>query len=151
VARTIASSNGSPDKGGRRTLEQAIKREFLAREIVIDCPSSGCSGKFLTERREINRPSGTGARVVLRCTRQPEEHEVTLSMDPLTVEEADALKSSLVRGESLACVRCGDPLELGSVESPDGWAKSVNSQAVYHCPWCGVKWVPPVETKRRAS
>jgi hypothetical protein len=101
--------------------------------------------------REEERHGGSGTRLVLRCTREPTEHEVTLTMDPYKTEEVDQMKSKLARGEQPSCARCRSELSLGSTEGPQAWGKSADSQAVYFCPWCGVSWVPPVDLKRRAG
>ena len=76
---------------------------------------------------------------------------MTLTMDPYTQDETDQVKARLLRGEPPTCVRCGTELSLGSTPSPDGWAKTANSRETYHCPWCGVRWVPPTDQKRRAG
>lgn len=150
-ARTSRHASASDGESARRSVTSAMRRKFLAGERIIDCPNRACLGRILTCSRTIERPGGPGTRVVLRCTRNPAEHEVTLSLEPYTPEEEDVLKSSLSRGERPACGRCGSEMDLGSVDSPDGWAKSVNAQAAYYCSWCGVRWVPPVDLKRRAG
>jgi hypothetical protein len=151
VARTSRRAGAADGESAHRSLKRVMKQKFLAGERIIDCPNRTCPGRILTCSRSIERPGGSGTRVVLRCTRNPEEHEVVVSLEPYTPEEEDVLKSSLSRGERPACGRCGSEMDLGSVESPDGWAKSVNAPAAYYCPWCGVRWVPPVDVKRRAG
>ncbi|UCC73359.1 MAG: hypothetical protein JSV86_01990 [Gemmatimonadota bacterium] len=151
VVRLAASVNGSEPGARRRRLSDAVRREFLARALVIDCPHDDCSGMLLTGAREIERSGGSGSRIVFRCTREPEGHEVTVTMDPYTADEVERLKASLYRGERLVCVRCGTALELGSVASKDGWAKSLQAGAAFYCNWCGVKWVAPAELSERAG
>ncbi len=150
VARPTVEENGSAPGATRRRVSDAVRQRFLARAIAVDCPQAGCGGMLLTEARQIERPGGSGARLVFRCTRQPEAHEFTVSMDPYTPEEEERLKALLYRGEPLVCVRCGTVLELGSTGSRDGWAKSVESGAAFYCSWCGVKWVAPAEMSGRA-
>lgn len=149
-----ASSAAAPvasGSAGRRVALEAIRRGFLRRERYLNCPNPACQGLIVSSMRVLERHGGSGTRLVLRCTREPSEHEVTLTMDPYTPEEVEQMKSKLIRGESPSCVRCGSELSLGSTEGPNAWGKSVGSQAAYHCPWCGVKWVPPVDLKRRAG
>jgi DNA-directed RNA polymerase subunit RPC12/RpoP len=146
VERPVAD----PEHGGRRLITESMKGSFLAKESIVDCPDPGCRGLFLTDKRAIER-HGSGARVVLHCTRRPEEHDITLALDPYSSEEQETLKSVLLRGEAPVCSRCGSELELGSTESPQPWAKAADAQQAYHCPWCGVRWVPPVGLKLRAG
>jgi hypothetical protein len=148
VARPEKSSGGG---NGRKSVAEAVRRELYARSVIIDCTHADCAGMFLTGAREINHLRGSGSRVVLRCTRHPDDHELTVSIEPCTPEEVERLKASLFRGERLACVRCGTPLELGSVEAKDGWAKSLDSGAAFHCPWCGVSWAIPADMKGRVG
>lgn len=150
-ARVNAAESGLEPGKRRKKLSEPVKREFLAQAIVIDCPHAGCEGMLLTSAREIERPGGNGARLVFRCTRHPQSHDVTVTMDPYTGEEIEQLKAALYRGEQLKCVRCGTPLELGSASSQDGWAKSVDSPAAFYCAWCGVRWDAPAELSRRAG
>ncbi len=141
----------SSSTAGRRSHADAVRHELLAGSIVVECPHRGCAGMLLTGSREIEWPGGTGARLTFRCTREPQSHEVVVTMDPYTPEEVESLKALLYRGEQLACVRCGTVLSLGSQSSQDGWAKSLDSDAAFYCSWCGVKWVAPTELTRRAS
>jgi hypothetical protein len=151
VARSSVVGNGSDRGKKRQLLSEPVRREFLEQAIVVDCPHADCDGMLLTSAREIERPGGSGARLVFRCTRQPESHEVTVTMDPYTAEEIERLKAALYRGEPLLCVRCGTHLELGSVLSQDGWAKSLDSPAAFYCAWCGVRWDAPAELSKRAG
>jgi hypothetical protein len=150
AARRTGSDNGSEPATRRRKLADAIRVEFLDRAIVIDCPHDDCGGMLLTGAREIERGGG-GARIVIRCTRHPEAHEVKVAMEPYTAEEVERLRERLYRCESLACMRCGTAMELGSAKSNDGWAKSLESGAAFYCNWCGVKWVAPAEMSKRAG
>ncbi len=151
VARLAVWENGEEPGSGRLSAKLRIREEFLTRAILIACPESGCRGILLTGAREVERSGGNSARIIMRCTRDPEHHEFAITMDAYDAEEVDDLKASLYRGEQLACVRCGTPLELGSVASQDGWAKSLESGAAFYCSWCGVRWVAPNETSRRAG
>ncbi|MGD2216653.1 MAG: hypothetical protein PVJ64_07850 [Gemmatimonadales bacterium] len=151
AARWSVTGNGSDPGQQRQRRSEGVKREFLARAIVIDCPHADCDGMLLTGAREIERLGGSGARLVFRCTREPESHEVTVTMDPYTAEEVERLKAALYRGEALGCVRCGTLLELGSVSSQDGWAKSLDSSAAFYCAWCGVRWEAPAELSKPAG
>lgn len=151
AARTSVSENGLEPGKKRKRLADVVRREFLARAMVIDCPHGGCVGKLLTSARQIERPGGSGARLVFRCTRHPDSHDVTVTMDPYSAEEIERLKAALYRGEALRCVRCGTPLELGSASSQDGWAKSLDSSAAFYCSWCGVRWDAPAELSKRAG
>jgi hypothetical protein len=148
LGRASVPADGSEERRSRRLADDALRRAFLAREAVIDCPYRGCQGLLLTRRREISRPGGTGARVVLRCTRHPETHDVMIALEPYSAEEVDQLGSMLLRGESLRCVRCGSLLQLGSLDSPEGWGRSVSSAPAYYCGWCGVRWVPASGERR---
>ncbi len=151
ASRAGQSGNGSDPGRQRQMRSEPVRREFLAGAIVIDCPHAGCDGMLLTHAREIERPGGSGARLLFRCTRDPESHEVTLTMDPYTAEEVEGLKAVLYRGEPLECVRCGTPLELGTVTSQDGWAKTLDSSVAFYCAWCGVRWDAPAELNKRAG
>ena len=151
AARSSASENGEDPGKRRKMLAEPVRREFLARAIVVDCPHTDCDGMMLTGEREIERPGGSGSRLIFRCTRHPESHDVTVTMDPYTAEEIERLKAALYRGEPLVCVRCGTPLELGSASSQDGWAKSLDISAAFYCAWCGVRWDAPAELSKRAG
>jgi len=119
----------------------------LAREVLIDCPHDGCVGKILTGQRQIGDTAGTGSRLALSCTREPEEHVITLSIEPLTTEEKESLKAASDRGEKLHCKRCGTPLKKGTVEVADAWTETVSREKAHCCTWCGVKWLVPAEEK----
>ncbi|NIR73788.1 MAG: hypothetical protein GWM93_20610 [Gemmatimonadetes bacterium] len=147
TAGDVNGASGSADSSSRQVRMGEVKRSYTARERLIDCPHRECPGLLLTGTREVER-HGSAARIALRCTREPEDHEVTLSIEPYTAEETDVFKSQLLRGDPPACVRCGSEMDLGSVDSPDGWGNSEQAQPAYFCPWCGLRWVPSVETKR---
>jgi hypothetical protein len=149
VAKVLV--NGSEPGERQRVRQKEVRRSFLERAVVIDCPADGCDGKLLPDRREIIQPGGSGSRILLRCTRDPEGHDVTMTMDPYKPEEEDQLKSMLVRGERPKCVRCRTSLELGSVDDVGGWGKSMDASVAFHCGWCGVRWVPPTDLKCRAG
>lgn len=134
----------------RQSVAREVKRSYTARERLIDCPHAECPGLLLTGTREVER-HGSASRITLRCTREPDEHETVLSMEPYTAEETEAFKSHLLRGDHLACLRCRSEMQLGTVDSPEGWGKSAASEPAYYCPWCGLRWVPPVEMKQRAG
>jgi|GEM_PF-3128245 len=139
------------DSEGGEPVAAAIKREFLMRPVVIDCPRPGCVGMLLPGRREVSRPGGTRVRIVLRCTREPEDHDFVISMDPYTADEVEQLKTSLHRGERLTCPRCGTSMVFGSLTEDDGWGKPVDIGESHYCAWCGLRWSPPNEVKERAG
>ena len=143
-------ARGSDQEGGQ-SVAAAIKREFLRRPVVIDCPRPGCVGLLLPGRREVSRPGGTRVRIVLRCTREPEDHDFVISMDPYTGDEVEQLTTSLRRGEGLICPRCGAPMQYGVLTEDDGWGKPVDIGEGHYCAWCGVIWSPPEEAQERAS
>jgi len=141
------SMNGSDRTDGRSTAAEWIKLAFLAREILIDCPKAGCAGKILTGQRRFGETAGTGSRIVLRCTREPEEHEIAVTIEPYTAEEKEALEASHGSEKRVQCKRCETPMKLGSVEVSDAWTDSVSTESAYFCPWCGVKWMVPSDVK----
>jgi hypothetical protein len=145
VARFEVSSNGGGQSNGRSAVAESTKASFLAREVLIDCPHAGCVGKILTGKRHFGDTAGTGSRIALSCTREPEEHVVTISIEPLNSKEKETLKAASDRNEKLHCKRCGTGLKKGTVEVADAWTESVSRQAAYCCPWCGVKWPVPAE------
>ena len=147
TARLEASRNGSGRTNGRSAAAESTKASFLAREVLIDCSHAGCEGKILTGKRQLGDTAGTGSRIALSCTREPEEHEITISIEPLTTEEKEALKASSDRNEQLQCKRCGTRLKMGQVEVADAWTGTVSRESAYCCPWCGVKWLVPAEEK----
>ena len=124
---------------------ESIKASFLAREVLIDCPHAGCVGKMLTGQRQFGDTAGTGSRIALSCTREPEEHVITVSIEPLTTEEKESLKATSDRGEKLHCKRCGTHLKKGTVEVSDAWTETVSRESAHCCPWCAVKWLVPAE------
>ncbi len=138
-----------PRGANGRLAEKRIHRQFIARETIIDCPHPGCPGIYLTGRREIQRPPGTGARVILRCTRRPSEHESTLAMPAYSTEEREALRAALLKNETPRCTRCKTQLELPKVDAAGvggaraGGAGGAGGAATYYCSWCGVKWRAP--------
>lgn len=136
---------------GGQPVAAAIKREFLKRPIVIDCPRPGCVGMLLPDRREMSRPGGARVRIVLRCTREPKEHDFVISMDPYAADEVEQFKTKLRRGEPLVCPRCGTAMEHGSLTEDDGWGNLVDIGESHYCPWCGVRWSPPDELKANAG
>ncbi len=144
-ARPDAPRRGSDLGNGRSRAAESVKVKvaFLAKEILIDCPRPGCVGKLLTIRRRFGDTAGTGSRVVLHCTREAEDHEVTITMEPYTTEEKEELEGLHSTAKTLRCRRCDTSLELGSVEAQDAWTDSVNGEAGYFCPWCGLKWLLP--------
>jgi hypothetical protein len=142
-ARRDAPRRGSDLGNGRSSAAESVKVAFLAKEILIDCPRPGCVGKLLMSRRRFGDTAGTGSRVVLHCTRGAEDHEVTITMEPYTTEEKEELEALQSMAKTLRCRRCDTSLELGSVEVQDAWTDSVNSEAAYYCPWCGLKWLLP--------
>jgi len=145
VARLGVSSKGGGQSNGRSAAAESTKASFLAREVLIDCPHAGCEGKILTSKRQFGDTAGTGSRIALSCTREPEEHVVTVSIEPLTTKEKEALKASSDKNEKLHCKRCGTSLKMGTVEVADAWTESVSRETAYGCPWCGVKWLAPAE------
>jgi DNA-directed RNA polymerase subunit RPC12/RpoP len=132
---------------GRSSGADSVRPAFLARDVVIDCPQSGCPGKILTVRREFAESGGTASRVVLRCTRAPEEHELAITIEPFSAEEKEELRAQQQRGEEMLCRRCGTTMEHRTVLVPDAWTDSVSQEEAYACPWCGVKWLVPAELK----
>ena len=123
----------------------------MARPILIDCPYAGCSGKYLTDAREIVLQAGTGARVVLRCTRNPAEHDSKIIVEPFSDEEAEQLEAARSRGERLTCQHCGTQLEPAHGESEGMRDSEVEGPTVYQCSWCGARWRPPNETGSEAG
>ncbi len=146
TARYYASNNRNGRTSKRGSAAKSTRASFLAREILIDCPHPGCEGKILTSKRQLGDTAGTGSRIAMSCTREPEEHVVTISIDPLTRDEQEALKLSSERKDKIHCKRCGTRMKKGTVEVADAWTETVNRETAYRCPWCGVKWVP-VEDK----
>lgn len=138
------------DSGGGQVVAAAIKQEFLRRPVVIDCPRPGCIGMLLPDRREITRPGGARVRIVLRCTREPQDHDFVITMDPYAADEAEQLNTKLRRGEQPVCPRCSAALEFGSLREDDGWGNLVEIGESHYCPWCGVRWSPPDELKGNA-
>lgn len=147
VARSGVSSNGTGRTNGRSAAAEKVRALFLAREVLIDCPHAGCAGKILTSKRQFGESVGTGSRIALSCTREPEEHQITISIEPLTTEEKDSLKGSIDKNEKLHCERCNTRLKMVTVEVADAWTESVSRESAYCCPWCGVKWLVPAEDK----
>lgn len=145
VARLKVSSNGIGRTNARSAAAESTKASFLAREVLIDCPHAGCVGKILTGKRQLVDTAGTGSRIALSCTREPEEHEITISIEPLTTQEKEALKASSDMNEKLHCKRCGTHLKMVTVEVADAWTESMSRESAYCCPWCGVKWLVPAE------
>jgi DNA-directed RNA polymerase subunit RPC12/RpoP len=96
---------------------------------------------MLTARREFAESGGTASRIVLRCTREPEEHDLRISIEPYSSEEKEQLETLQERGDPLVCRRCGTAMEQGTVRIADAWTDSVNREEGYSCPWCGVKWL----------
>lgn len=135
-----AESNGGGD------LER-VRREFVAREMVIDCSYAECRGVLVTDGREIIPRASWGAKVILRCSRHPDEHEFTLLMGPYTAEQQKELVAALREGTRMPCVLCGTPLELASEAAPGSSGGESEGQPTYACPWCGVRWVPPADER----
>ncbi len=121
---------------------ERIRRAFFARDVIIDCSRPDCQGIYLTAARELLASLGSGSRVVLRCTRDEEEHSVTIQMKPYEEAEVELLSSALIRGESLRCPRCSTALRGGQLNDGTGPAIGSGGDDVSLCPWCGVRWIP---------
>lgn len=139
-----AESNG-------RAVRNGVKVEFMCREPVIACPHPRCAGMLVTGRRELIDWGRTGSRVVLRCSREPQEHSFTLSMEPYTVEEHDRFKVALHRSEGPCCPRCGTGLQAPSANGNGNGGAGGRDRGAYRCGWCGLRWLPGSDAQRRVS
>lgn len=149
VARKEGRAGREPN--GRARAKERVKRDYLAGEILIDCPHGGCLGKYVTECREIQSASASGARIILKCTRGAEDHEFTLQMPAYDKAEVEELSAAVMRGERPRCGRCDTPLEA-LAEGGEGMAgEPLQAANAYHCPWCGVRWAPSRQVLNRVS
>ncbi len=148
LARPSFESAGTSSGRGEDRVATALQLAFLARDILLDCPQQGCPGMLLTGLREIERQQDGTARVVLRCTRQPEDHEFTIAIPSCTADEEERLRTSQSRGEQLLCVRCRTPLAPDPPDENGAGAKSSGQPRAHTCPWCGVRWAPTGEPVR---
>lgn len=146
-ARRQAGGRDYDPATGRSAYTESVRPAFLARDIVIDCPHPDCHGLLPTGQRAFGEAGGTASQVVLRCTREPEDHEIAIWIEPYSLEERERLKQAHLEGKPLACARCGTSLKLGTVAIADEWTESVSREEAYFCPWCGVKWPLPGELK----
>ena len=138
-ARVVTVRRDEDDReASGRSAGQDMRSRFMARAIVIDCPHSGCSGKYITGAREIVLQAGTGARVVLRCTRNPKEHESKIIVEPYTEKKASELATALQQGNSLTCEHCGTRLSI--VKAGQAGDTAGEDSGVYRCSWCGARW-----------
>ena len=147
--RTARSSRGGSAEGAMngQSAGREIMREFMAKPIVIDCAYRGCEGKYLMGEREIDPQAGTGARVVLHCTRNPEEHDSTITVEPLSEEAVDRLGSALSRGEPLHCAHCRTEMQVAPAEIEAALGSQTESEPRHYCSWCGVRWRTPTGLK----
>lgn len=148
-ARAAGPALDYDPRTGRSAYTEPVKQAFLAREVVIDCPHPDCRGLLVTRQRGFGEAGGTASQVVLRCTREPEEHEFDLAIEPYGIEERERLSEAHQAGESPECARCGTALEPGTVEIPDDWTDAVSHEEGYRCPWCGLKWPLPSRLRRQ--
>ncbi len=141
LADAAAEPNGERSGDWVAERNEAIRQRFYAREILIDCPHSECAGKYFTESREILSSPGSGSKVVLRCSRQPEDHDMTLHMRPYDPEEVEKLASVLAKGDPLRCPRCDSPLERTAANEYGEPVAGGSGRPVQLCTWCGVRWI----------
>ncbi len=139
------------DTNGRTRAKEKVKRDYLAGEILIDCPHAGCMGKYVTESREMKSASVSGARIVLKCTRGSEDHDFTLQMPAYDKAEVEELSAALMRGDRLHCGRCETPLATLADDGTSMAAEPRQAASAYHCPWCGVRWAPSRQVLNRVS
>lgn len=127
-----------------------VSRQFLARARSIECGRPGCEGRLETSGREVRRSLGTGAgaTVVLHCTEQA-DHVHAIQVSGFTPEEQKALRARIASGGRPGCLRCGTELEVHRVEAPGVAGTHLEGAALYICPWCGVRWVPPGDIRAR--
>lgn len=149
AVRDAAFTNGAGSRHGEGA-GQSVRRQFIGRASLIRCPHAGCAGVMLTARRQISHPGGTGSRVILHCTREPERHETTIAMEPYAPDEVERLRSAVIRQEESACARCGAPM-VGPGGTENGDADSARSSAAYYCTWCGVCWISKKAATERHS
>ncbi len=129
----------------------ALKQAFLAREVIIDCPKRDCTGLLVTGRREFESTDNAKSRVILRCTRKPEEHEFSFAIEPYDEDEAKRLNTSWDRGERPLCTRCLTALVPYPTTGNGNKTPPPDRPRAYRCVWCGVRWVPPGEREQRAG
>lgn len=139
---------GGESPGGGSAGER-VRRAFLSGEAVVECVTPGCPGLYITARRELVTSPGTGSRVLLRCTRSDEEHDVTLQMKPYDENELERLRASQHRGEAPSCPRCR--VELRETEASGSGYPAGASPAIYECEWCGVRWRPNRDAGNRMA
>lgn len=149
--RLAPSNSDRHDPGGQNgagDLSSRLKQAFLSREVVIGCPQRACPGLLVTGRREFGAVDGASSRVLLRCTRNPGEHEFSFAIETYTTDEVVRLKSSQDRGEQPLCSRCQTPLAPGRSSGNGEKPAPPDRPAAYRCTWCGVSWTPPAEGGR---
>lgn len=87
----------------------------------------------------------------MRCTRNPDEHNSAILVEPYSEREVQQLASALARGERLLCGHCETELRQADEEMKRAWGWQRENAATHHCPWCGVRWRAPSEAKLAAG
>ncbi len=151
LAPPNSDRHGPGRENGAEGLSSALKQAFLAREAIIDCPQRACTGLLVTGCREFAPVDDASSRVLLRCTRNPGEHEFSFAIETYSADEVGRLKSSQDRGERLLCSRCQTPLTAGPSLGNGQKPARPDRPRAYRCTWCGVSWTPPVERGEQAG
>ncbi len=141
------SNRQAPGESGGADSIAAMKRAFLAREVIIECPERDCTGLVITGRREFEATDDARSRVLLRCTRNPQEHEFSFAIEPYDEDEVRRLNTSWDREGRPLCTRCRTALMPTRPAGNGDKTQPPDGPRAYRCVWCGARWVPPAERK----